>query len=171
MGYEIAGAWGARMANPDRDVIAMTGDGSYLMMNSDIYSSVLSGHKLIVLVCDNGGFAVINRLQNFKGSKSFNNLIADSRIERLVEVDFAKHAESMGAIAETVHSIGELESAFKRAKKADRTSVIVIKVQAHQWTPGDAWWETGVPEVSARKEVRAARADHEKGKSKQRVGV
>jgi 3D-(3,5/4)-trihydroxycyclohexane-1,2-dione acylhydrolase (decyclizing) len=171
MGYEIAGAWGARMANPDRDVIAMTGDGSYLMMNSDIYSSVLSGHKLIVIVCDNGGFAVINRLQNFKGSKSFNNLIADSRIEGLVEVDFAKHAESMGALAETVRSIGELESAFKRAKKADRTSVIVIKVQSHQWTPGDAWWETGVPEVSARKEVRAARAEHEKGKSKQRVGV
>jgi 3D-(3,5/4)-trihydroxycyclohexane-1,2-dione acylhydrolase (decyclizing) len=77
----------------------------------------------------------------------------------------------MGAIAETVHSIGALESAFKRAKKADRTSVIVIKVQAHQWTPGDAWWETGVPEVSPRKEVRAARADHEKGKAKQRAGV
>ena len=108
----------------------MIGDGSYLMMNSDIYSTVLTGHKLIVVVCDNGGFAVINRLQNAKGSKSFNNLIADCRIENLVGVDFAKHADSMGAHAETVHSIGELEQAFKRAKKADRTSVIVIKVQA-----------------------------------------
>ena len=97
MGYEIAGAWGAKMADPDRDVIAMIGDGSYLMMNSDIYSTVLTGHKLIVVVCDNGGFAVINRLQNAKGSKSFNNLIADCRIENLVEVDFAKHAASMGA--------------------------------------------------------------------------
>ena len=171
MGYEIAGAWGAKMADPDRDVIAMIGDGSYLMMNSDIYSSVLTGHKLIVVVMDNGGFAVINRLQNAKGSKSFSNLIADSRIKELVEVDFARHAESMGAIAETVHSIGELEQAFQRAKKADRTTVIVTKVQAHEWTPGDAWWEVAVPEVSPRKQVRAARIDQDKGKAKQRVGV
>lgn len=171
MGYEIAGAWGAKMADPDRDVIAMVGDGSYLMMNSDIYSTVLTGHKLIVVVMDNGGFAVINRLQNAKGSKSFNNLIADCRIENLVEVDFARHAESMGAVAETVHSIGDLEQAFARAKKADRTAVIVIKVQAHEWTPGDAWWEVGVPEVSTRKEVRAARAEFEKGKARQRIGV
>jgi 3D-(3,5/4)-trihydroxycyclohexane-1,2-dione acylhydrolase (decyclizing) len=171
MGYEISGGWGAKMAGPSRDVIVMVGDGSYLMQNSDIYSSVLTGHKLIVVVCDNGGFAVINRLQNSKGSKSFNNLIADCRIENLVEVDFQKHAESMGALAETVHSTGELEQAFKRAKQADRTSVIVIKVQAHQWTPGDAWWDVGVPEVSERKEVRAARADHEAARVKQRVGV
>ncbi|MEP0321996.1 MAG: 3D-(3,5/4)-trihydroxycyclohexane-1,2-dione acylhydrolase (decyclizing) [Nitratireductor sp.] len=171
MGYEIAGAWGAKMADPDRDIISMIGDGSYLMMNSDIYSTVLTGHKLIIVVMDNGGFAVINRLQNAKGSKSFNNLIADCKIENLVEVDFEKHAASMGALAETVHSIGELEQAFNRAKQADRTSVIVVKVQSHEWTPGDAWWETGVPEVSTRKEVRAARAEHEEGKGKQRVGV
>ena len=171
MGYEVAGAWGQKMANPERDVLALIGDGSYLMMNSDIYSTVLTGHKLIVVVMDNGGFAVINRLQNAKGSKSFNNLIADSKIEQLVEVDFEKHAASMGAHAETVHSIGDLEQAFARAKKADRTAVIVIKVQSHQWTPGDAWWEVGVPEVSTRKEVRAARADFEKGKAKQRIGV
>ncbi|MCP4385896.1 MAG: 3D-(3,5/4)-trihydroxycyclohexane-1,2-dione acylhydrolase (decyclizing) [Hyphomicrobiales bacterium] len=171
MGYEIAGAWGAKMADPDRDVIAMVGDGSYLMMNSDIYSTVLTGHKLIIVVMDNGGFAVINRLQNFKGGKSFNNLIADSRVKEAFNVDFAKHAESMGAVAETVHSIGELEQAFARAKQADRTSVIVIKVQSHEWTPGDAWWDVGVPEVSEREEVRAARADHEASRSKQRVGV
>jgi 3D-(3,5/4)-trihydroxycyclohexane-1,2-dione acylhydrolase (decyclizing) len=171
MGYEISGAWGAKMADPGRDVIAMIGDGSYMMMNSDIYSTVLTGHKLIVVVCDNGGFAVIDRLQTFKGSKSFNNLIADCRVENLAYVDFAKHAESMGAIAETVHSIGDLEDAFKRAKKNDRTTVIVIKVEAHQWTPGDAWWDVGVPEVSKRKEVTKARAEHEAARSKQRVGV
>jgi 3D-(3,5/4)-trihydroxycyclohexane-1,2-dione acylhydrolase (decyclizing) len=159
------------MANPERDVIAMVGDGSYLMMNSDIYSTVLTGHKLIVVVMDNGGFAVINRLQNAKGSKSFNNLIADSNIEHLVGVDFAQHAASMGAHAETVQSIGDLEQAFARAKKADRTAVIVIKVQSHQWTPGDQWWEVGVPQVSTRKEVRAARAEFDKGKAKQRIGV
>ncbi|HVY18669.1 MAG TPA: 3D-(3,5/4)-trihydroxycyclohexane-1,2-dione acylhydrolase (decyclizing) [Bauldia sp.] len=171
MGYEIAGAWGAKMAEPERDVVALLGDGSYLMMNSDIYSTVLTGHKLIIVVCDNGGFAVINRLQNAQGSKSFNNLLADSRVTNLVGVDFAQHAASMGAHSETVGSIGELEQAFARAKQADRTSVIVIKVQSHQWTPGDAWWEVGVPEVSTRKEVRDARAAFEKGKSKQRVGV
>jgi 3D-(3,5/4)-trihydroxycyclohexane-1,2-dione acylhydrolase (decyclizing) len=171
MGYEIAGAWGAKMADPDREVISFIGDGSYLMMNSDIYSSVLTGHKLIVLVCDNGGFAVINRLQNFKGSKSFNNLLADCKIEDLVQVDFAKHAESMGAIGEHVESIAELEQAFKRAKKADRTTVICIKVGAFDWTPNDAWWDVGVPEVSKRAEVRAAKVEHESNRKKQRVGV
>ena len=79
MGYEISGAWGAKMADESRDVIAFIGDGSYLMMNSDIYSTVLTGHKLIVVLCDNGGFAVINRLQNFKGVPSFNNQIEDCR--------------------------------------------------------------------------------------------
>ena len=67
MGYEISGGWGAKMALPDREVIVFVGDGSYLMMNSDLYSSVLTGHKLIVIVCDNGGFAVINRLQVNQG--------------------------------------------------------------------------------------------------------
>jgi 3D-(3,5/4)-trihydroxycyclohexane-1,2-dione acylhydrolase (decyclizing) len=171
MGYEISGAWGARMADETRDVLAMIGDGSYLMQNSDIYSTVLTGHKITLVVCDNGGFGVIDRLQVAKGSKSFNNYIADSRIKNLVEVDFQKHAESMGAIAETVQSIGDLEQALLRAKKADRTYVIVVKVQQHTWTPGDAWWDVGVPEVSERKQVRAARAEMETGRKKQRIGV
>jgi 3D-(3,5/4)-trihydroxycyclohexane-1,2-dione acylhydrolase (decyclizing) len=141
------------------------------MMNSDIYSSVLTGHKLIVVVCDNGGFAVINRLQYFKGSASFNNLLEDCRRERDVRVDFAGHASSMGAIAENVKSIGDLEAAFQRAKAADRTYVIVIDVHPHQWTPGDAWWDVGVPEVSRRDAVNKARADHEQGSQRQRIGV
>jgi 3D-(3,5/4)-trihydroxycyclohexane-1,2-dione acylhydrolase (decyclizing) len=171
MGYEIAGGWGAKMADPERDVIVFTGDGSYLMMNSDIYSSVLSGHKLIVVVCDNGGFAVINRLQNFKGVASFNNLLEDCRRVTDVRVDFAKHAESMGAIAERVSSLAELEQAFRRAKQADRTTVIVINTDAYQWTPGDAWWDVGVPQESAAESVRKARAEHEAGRRRQRVGV
>jgi 3D-(3,5/4)-trihydroxycyclohexane-1,2-dione acylhydrolase (decyclizing) len=171
MGYEIAGGWGAKMANPERDVIVFTGDGSYLMLNSDIYSSVLTGHKLIVVVCDNGGFAVINRLQNWKGGASFNNLLADCRVENLVPVDFVKHAQSMGALGEKVSSIAELEQAFGRAKAADRTYVISIETDAYQWTSGDAWWDVGVPEVSPRETVRQARADHDEGKKKQRVGV
>ena len=171
MGYEIAGGWGAKMASPERDVIVFTGDGSYLMMNSDIYSSVLSGHKLIIIVCDNGGFAVINRLQNFKGGASFNNLIKDCRIEQEVRVDFIQHAQSMGAGGEWVHSITELEQAFRRAKEADKTYVIALQTHPHQWTPGDAWWDVGVPEVSARDEVRQARAEHEQGQQKRRIGV
>jgi 3D-(3,5/4)-trihydroxycyclohexane-1,2-dione acylhydrolase (decyclizing) len=171
MGYEIAGGWGARMADPGRDVIVFCGDGSYLMMNSDIYSTVLTGHKLIVVVCDNGGYAVINRLQNHKGSVSFNNLIKDCKIERAVTVDFVQHARSMGANAEHVHSIGELEAAFQRAKASDRTYLISINVHAYEWTPGDAWWDVGVPEVSQRQEVREARAAHDQGHQNQRIGV
>src|SRR5262245_7350011 len=124
MGYEISGAWGAKMAMPDREVIVFVGDGSYLMMNSDLYSSVLSGHKLVVIVCDNGGFAVINRLQVNQGGRPFNNLFADAKVQRVVPVDFAAHAAAMGCIAETVSSIPELEAAFERARAADRTTVI-----------------------------------------------
>ena len=171
MGYEIAGGWGAKMADPERDVIVFCGDGSYLMMNSDIYSTVLTGQKLIIIVCDNGGFAVINRLQNFKGSASFNNLIKDCRIEHEVSVDFVAHAKAMGADGEKVAAIGELEAAFKRAKAADRTYVISIDVHAHEWTPGDAWWDVAVPEVSKRRQVQDARAEHDKGRQNQRIGV
>jgi 3D-(3,5/4)-trihydroxycyclohexane-1,2-dione acylhydrolase (decyclizing) len=171
MGYEIAGGWGAKMALPDADVIVLVGDGSYLMMNSDIYSSVLTGHKLIVVVCDNGGFAVINRLQTFKGVPAFNNMIKDCRHERLVGVDFAKHAQAMGAIAEHVHSLADLEQAIDRAKAAERTSVIVVNTDPELWTPGDAWWDVGVPEVSSRPAVEAAARDQAMARQKQRVGV
>ena len=171
MGYEIAGGWGAAMADPSRETIVMTGDGSYLMMNSDIYSSVLAGHKMIVVVCDNGGFGVINRLQNFKGGVSFNNLIADCRVKEPFAVDFAKHAEAMGALARNVESIGDLEAALDWARTTDRTTVISIATDAYAWVPGDAAWDVGVPEVSDREEVRAARKDQDEIRAKQRVGV
>ena len=170
MGYEIAGAWGAKMAMPDREVVAFVGDGSYLMMNSDLYSSVLSGHKLIVIVCDNGGFAVINRLQVNQGGVPFNNLIADAKIVEEVRVDFAAHAVAMGCHAETVTDIVELEAAFLRARDADRTTVIALRTDAYSWTEGGAFWEVGVPEVSDRPEVIAARAAVDAGKTDQRVG-
>jgi 3D-(3,5/4)-trihydroxycyclohexane-1,2-dione acylhydrolase (decyclizing) len=141
------------------------------MMNSDIYSSVLTGHKLIVVVCDNGGYAVINRLQNAKGVPSFNNLLKDCRVERLLPVDFVKHAEAMGALAERVTSLADLERAVDRAKAADRTSVVVIETDAFTWTPGDAWWDVGVPEVSTLETVRAATEEHAAAKSRQRAGV
>ena len=139
MGYEISGGWGAKMALPDRDVVVFVGDGSYMMMNSDLYSSVLSGHKLIVIVCDNGGFAVINRLQTNQGGVPFNNLIADSKVVEEVRVDFAAHAAAMGALSETVSTIEELSEAFERARSADRSCVIALQTSAYDWTEGGAW--------------------------------
>jgi 3D-(3,5/4)-trihydroxycyclohexane-1,2-dione acylhydrolase (decyclizing) len=171
MGYEIAGGWGAAMADPSREVIVMTGDGSYMMMNSDIYSSVLTGHKMIVVVCDNGGYAVINRLQNFKGGASFNNLIKDCRVRHPFSVDFVRHAEAMGALARRAESLADLADAIDWAKGNDRTTVISIVTDAFAWTPGDAWWDVGVPQVSARESVLAARKDHDQGRARQRIGV
>ncbi|MCY3576055.1 MAG: 3D-(3,5/4)-trihydroxycyclohexane-1,2-dione acylhydrolase (decyclizing) [bacterium] len=170
MGYEISGGWGAKMALPDREVVVLVGDGSYLMMNSDLYSTVLTGHKLIVIVCDNGGYAVINRLQLGQGGVPFNNLFADSRVRQVTPVDFAAHAASMGCEAETVNSIAELEAAFGRARASDRTYVIALNTHAYRWTEGGSFWEVGVPEVSASADVRAARADMDAGKGAQRVG-
>lgn len=171
MGYEISGAWGAKMALPDREVITFVGDGSYLMMNSDLYSSVLSGHKLIVVVCDNEGYAVINRLQVNQGGEPFNNLLRDTRHAEYVRVDFAAHARSLGCEVERVESIDQFEAAFTRARANARTSVIVIDVDQYSWTEGGGWWEVGVPETSDRPQVRAAREALVEGKRRQRRGV
>ncbi len=171
MGYEIPGAWGAKMALPDRDVISWVGDGSYLMMNSDIHSTVATGHKVIFIVCDNGGFAVINRLQVNTGGKEFNNLLQHTKRVDDTRVDFVKHAESLGAIAEKVTGIEELREAFRRAKEADRSYVIVIDTDPYEWTEGGSWWEVGVPEVSRRDQVLVARAEWDAERKHQRVGI
>ena len=171
MGYEIAAGWGAAMADPSRTPIVMIGDGTYMMMNSDIYSSVLSGHKVIVVVCDNGGYAVINRLQNAKGGASFNNLIKDCRVKEPFPVDFAKHAEAMGAMTRRVESLADLGQAIEWAKTTDRTTVVTIVSDAFTWTPGDAWWDVGVPEVSDRADVREAHSVQAEGRKRQRIGV
>ena len=178
MGYEIAGGWGARIAQsekePDNDTIVFVGDGSYLMLNSDIYSSVLTGKKLIILLCDNGGFAVINKLQNNTGNSSFNNLIADTpTATNQVIVDFAAHAASMGATSETISSMSEFDEAFARAKASDKTYVIEIKVDPYEgWTTeGHTWWEVGTPHVTENASVKAAHEEWESGRAKQRKGV
>jgi 3D-(3,5/4)-trihydroxycyclohexane-1,2-dione acylhydrolase (decyclizing) len=178
MGYEIAGGWGARIAQferePEQDTIVFTGDGSYMLMNSDIYSSVLTGRKLIVCVLDNGGFAVINKLQNNTGNESFNNLIADCpTVPAPFAVDFAAHAASMGALAETVSNPAEFAEAFKRAKTADKTSVIVMQVDAYNgWTTqGHTWWEVGTPHITPNPKVAAKHAEIESSRAKQRKGV
>ena len=171
MGYEIPAGWGAAMADKTRTPIVIIGDGTYMMMNSDIYSSVLSGHKMIVIIPDNGGFAIINRLQNFKGGASFNNLIKDSRVKEPFSVDFAKHAESMGAEARRVETLDELNDAMKWAQENEKTTVLTIPTDAFEWTPGDADWDVGVPQISDRKEVNEARDSHDVIRSKQRIGV
>ena len=171
MGYEISAGWGAAIADPTRTPIVMIGDGTYMMMNSDIYSSVLAGHKFVLIVCDNGGYAVINRLQNAKGGASFNNLIKDCRVQEAFSVDFVQHAASMGALTRHVGSLAELAEAVEWAKTTDRTTVISIVSDAFTWTPGDAWWDVGVPAVSAREAVHEAATAQQEGRKKQRVGV
>jgi len=171
MGYEISGALGIKMANPDKEVISFVGDGSYLLQNSDIYTSVITNHKLIIIVCDNGGHAVINRLQLFKGGKEFNCQFSSSKVENLTNVNFAKHAESLGATGEEVSSIADLEKAFERAKKSKKTYVISIKTHAYQWLEGSAYWESPTLELPTTKENKKALEEHRAGKSKQRQGV
>ena len=178
MGYEIAGGWGARIAQSeteaDNDTIVFTGDGSYLLMNSDIYSSVLTDKKLIVLVLDNGGFAVINKLQNNTGQESFNNLFSDCpTIAEPFTIDFEGHARAMGAVAESVASPAELREAFDRAKASDKTYVICMNVDAYEgWTAeGHTWWEIGTPHVSGNPSVRIAHENWEAARTHQRQGV
>ncbi len=171
MGYEIAGGLGARMADNRRDVFVLTGDGSYLMLNSDILSSVMTKQKLIIIVCDNGGYAVINRLQNFKGAASFNNLFADCHDTTPVKVDFVAHAKSMGADGEEANTMPELEQALVRAKQAAGTYLICVRSHSHEWTPNDVWWDVGMPEISEQEGVLRAQDAHEKGRKNQRRGV
>jgi 3D-(3,5/4)-trihydroxycyclohexane-1,2-dione acylhydrolase (decyclizing) len=172
MGYEIAAGWGHAMAKGgDGTPIVMLGDGTYMMMNSDIFSTVLSGHKMIVIVCDNLGYAVISRLQTFKGVPGFNNLLKDCRVKEPFQVDFVKHAEAMGALARRCDNLAELEENLKWAQGTDRTTVLTIATDAFAWVPGDADWDVGVPEVSDRKSVQEARESQLAIRRKQRRGV
>ena len=171
MSYEISGALGIKMANPDKEVITFVGDGSYLLFNSDIYSSVITNNKLIIIICDNGGHAVINRLQLYKGGKEFNCLFKSSNAPNLIPVDFASHAKSMGADGEHVNSISALEEAFKRAKKSKKTYVISIHTDGYQWLEGSAYWESPTLSIPSTKENEKALKEHLEGKKKQRKGV
>ncbi|HEX7916985.1 3D-(3,5/4)-trihydroxycyclohexane-1,2-dione acylhydrolase (decyclizing) [Rudaea sp.] len=165
MGYEIAGGLGVKMAQPGREVIVMVGDGSYLMLNSEIATSVMLGHKLIVVVLDNRGFGCIGRLQRACGDVPFNNLLDEdctTATSGAPSVDFAAHARALGASAEHVGNIIELEQAMQRARAATSTYVISIRTDAHRSTrEGGSWWEVAVPEVSSRESVREARTGYE----------
>ena len=142
----------------------IVGDGSYLMMNSEIATSVMLGAKLIVVVLDNRGYGCINRLQQACGGAPFNNLLETACKARSARraIDFAAHARALGAQAEHVANIAELEAALQRARAADRTYVISIDTDPARTTDdGGWWWEVAVPEVSPRDAVRDARAKYE----------
>ena len=157
MGYEIAGALGVKLAHPQREVIVMVGDGSYLMLNSEIATSVRMGLKLIIVLLDNGGFGCIERLQESTGNASFNNMRAFANAGE-GGLDFVAHARSLGALASKVKGIAELASSLGVARKSDRTSVLVIETDpACSTAAGGHWWDVPVPEVSERTEVRSAR--------------
>ena len=171
MGYEIAGALGVKMALPDREVFVTVGDGSYMMMNSELSTSLMLGKKLTIVLNDNRGFGCINRLQKETGGAPFNNLLEDTRHEILAAVDFVVHARSMGAEAVKVASIAELEEALAKARAAKTTQVIVIDTDPSASTDaGGFWWDVAVPAVSARAEVTAARRKYEETLAIQRIG-
>lgn len=171
MGYEIAGGLGVKMAEPERCVFVLLGDGSYLMMNSEIATSVMLGLKLIILVLDNRGFGCINRLQLATGGAGFNNLLADAWHETLPEIDFAGHARALGAVAEKVAGLAELDAALARARVQTRTSVIVIDTDPLASTDaGGAWWDVAVPQVSERDGMDAVHARYEAARAAQRLG-
>ena len=167
MGYEIAGGLGVKLAAPEREVHVLVGDGSYLMMSSELATSVMLGLKLVVTVLDNRGFGCINRLQRGTGNAPFNNLLG----EAVPEVDFAAHAASLGARSEKANGIAELEAALGRARDSDRTYVIVIETDPNAASDvGGAWWDVAVPEVSSSESVNHARAAYEQNVHKRRRG-
>jgi 3D-(3,5/4)-trihydroxycyclohexane-1,2-dione acylhydrolase (decyclizing) len=171
MGYEIAGGLGVKMARPDADVTVMVGDGSYMMLNSELATSVMLGKKLTVVLLDNRGYGCINRLQMATGGANFNNLLKDSYFEVMPDIDFRMHAEAMGAVALKVSSLAELEQALADTRDNGRTTVVVIDTDPLVTTDeGGHWWDVAVPEVSPRESVVAAHAAYVKALAAQRFG-
>ncbi|WP_216894778.1 3D-(3,5/4)-trihydroxycyclohexane-1,2-dione acylhydrolase (decyclizing) [Nocardia alni] len=164
MGYELAGAWGAAMAHDGGLVTTMLGDGSYLMLNSELFSAAFAGHPLVAVVCDNDGYAVIARLQEGQGGSAFNNLYRDCRTTHTdpPRVDFAAHAQALGCAAFTAAGLDEFRDAYARARVAavelSRPAVVVVRTEPAAWTESGAWWEVGVPEhLSGRAAYDAAK--------------
>ncbi len=172
MGYEIGGGIGVKLAHPEREVIVWTGDGTYMMANSELATACMLGTKITLVVTDNRGYGCINRLQHAAGGERFNNLFDHNTLEGANHgIDFVKHTESMGAIAIKVKSLSDLEAALKKAKASPKTHAIIIDTDPMQTTDaGGAWWDVGVPEVSSRKQVLKARREWDKGRKHQRIG-
>ena len=168
MGYEIAGGLGVKMANPNSEVIVAVGDGSYLMMNSEIATAVMLGAKLTVVVFDNYGYACIDNLQQSMALAPFNNLLEDVVHSVPARYDLVRHAQGLGANARAVTNIDELDAALAEALSSDATYVIVVPVGRHgSHELGGAWWDVAVPEASQSDEVRAARASYDTKRRRQ----
>jgi 3D-(3,5/4)-trihydroxycyclohexane-1,2-dione acylhydrolase (decyclizing) len=167
MGYELAGAWGAAMARSGL-VTTLLGDGSYLMLNSELFSAAFAGHPFVAVVCDNDGYAVIARLQEGNGAAAFHNLYPDCRTRRddPPRVDFAAHAASMGAVVFRAGDLDALREAYAEARTAaisgGRPAVVVVRTDPRAWTDAGAWWEVGVPPQLPGK------AEYQLGKARQR---
>ena len=171
MGYEVAGGLGVKMARPEQESIVFVGDGSYMMANSELATSLLLGKKMIVVILDNRGYGCIERLQLKTGSPSFNNMLDDCVPEggESSRIDFAMHARAMGADSVHVKDVAELKAAMVKARAAKRTQVIVIDTTHTRITDGGCWWEVAIPEVSDRAEVQQARAGYEQAQQGQRL--
>jgi 3D-(3,5/4)-trihydroxycyclohexane-1,2-dione acylhydrolase (decyclizing) len=175
MGYEIPAAMGVKIADPSREVYAFVGDGTYLMMPSDILTSVQEGIKMIMVVVDNHGFASIGGLSQSLGSGGFGTRfrMRDQQSGQLegdyLPVDFAANARSLGADATSVCTIEEFKQALQDARKATKTTVIVVKADREVRVPGyDSWWDVAVAETSTMDSVQQARANYEEALKKER---
>lgn len=165
MGYEIPGGIGVKLADPDANVFVVVGDGTYLMMNSEIVTSVMLNQKLIIVVLDNRGFGCINRLQNACGADPFNNLWDDGTLVsgEAPKIDFAAHAASLGADSENVTTLEELKAALERAKASSKTYCVAIDTNAVESLGGGSWWQVGIPDVSDNETVTQAKAQWQDG--------
>jgi 3D-(3,5/4)-trihydroxycyclohexane-1,2-dione acylhydrolase (decyclizing) len=174
MGYEIAGGLGASLAAPDRDVFVLVGDGSYLMMSSELVTAVQEGIKLIVVCVDNHGFASIGNLSESVGAQRFGTSYrfrtAGGRLDGgYLPVDLAANAASLGVDVYRTHTIEEFRDALMKAKAADRTTMVHIETDPLVPAPSSkAWWDVPVAEVSELDSARAAREAYERDKQRQR---
>lgn len=170
MGYEVAGAMGIKLALPEREVICFVGDGSYMMMNSELATAVMRRVAFTVVLTDNRGYGCINRLQMGCGGEQFNNLYKDCNIEDQPEIDFVAHAASMGAHAEKAKDIADLGARIVAARGRNRPTVIVIDTDPMPG-PGDAggghWWDVAVPEVGRTDKQGAARVKYLENRARQ----
>ena len=161
MGYEIPAAIGVNLAEPDRPNVIFVGDGSYMMMNSELSTAVMMGISTTIIVTDNRGFGCINRLQKSTGSEPFNNLFKDSHHQKLPNIDYVLHAKSLGANAEKANSIEELEDLVEKFINRKEVNVIVIDTDPDQSTEeGGTWWDVAIPEVSKNQNVKKAFEDY-----------
>ncbi|MED4687477.1 3D-(3,5/4)-trihydroxycyclohexane-1,2-dione acylhydrolase (decyclizing) [Peribacillus frigoritolerans] len=156
MGYEIAGTLGAKLAHPDREVYAMVGDGSFLMLHSELITAIQYNHKINILLFDNSGFGCINNLQMENGSGTY---CCEFRTHdnQIMNIDYAKVAEGYGAKTYRANTVDELKAALEDAKKQSASTLIEMKVLPKTMTDGyDSWWNVGVAEVSERKSIQRA---------------